>query len=58
MVCLGLKPGEAGWKAQMNPRAMAAPPDGKILFQYMASPKMKISPKIAANLPNILPNNR
>ena len=32
MVCLGLKPGAARWKAQTNPLAMAAP---QVFLKYL-----------------------
>ena len=36
MVCLGLEPGVAGWKAQTNPLSYGGTPDDFIIFQYLA----------------------
>ena len=37
MVCLGFKPGAAGWKAQMNPLSYSGTPNSIFYYIYFQS---------------------
>ena len=38
MVCLGIEPGAAGWKARMNPLSYGGTPSNKRAFYIIVNP--------------------